>query len=279
MSSPYPPVTLPNSEVRMLESSIVNDTNQLSIALPFDYDQSDAHYPVVYAAPANPDIFILWTIASELSYSQEMPPLIIVGIGYPTDDPFDLLRLRVRDHMPAPDEEMDREIAEILNLETVRADGAGDFLQFIREELQPFIHANYRAKPDDSAYVGFSSGGLFGLYALFSHPDTFERYVCGSPPIFRSNKGILKDEQNYAQDHDDLPARLFLSVGGREETDDPFLVIKPSYQFVTNVNILAKTLQERNYPSLKLTTHVFEGETHLSVFPAAYSQGLREVFK
>jgi predicted alpha/beta superfamily hydrolase len=147
------------------------------------------------------------------------------------------------------------------------------------EELQPFIHANYRSRPDDSAYVGFSSSGLFGLFALFNHPDMFERYVCVSPPIFRSNKGILQDEQSYAQSHDDLPARLFLSVGEREEIDDPFLAIRPSDQFVTNVNILAKILQERNYPGLELTTHVFEGETHLSVFPAAYSRGLREVFK
>lgn len=279
MPSQHPPVTLPNSEVRTLESAIVDDTYQLSIALPDDYNQSDAHYPVVYAAPANPDIFILWTIASELSYSEQLPPFIIVGIGYPTDDPLELLRLRVRDHMPTADEEMDGDIAASLNLESIRADGAGQFLRFIREELKPFINANYRSRPDDSTYIGFSSGGLFGLYALFNHPDTFERYVCVSPPIFRTNKGILEDERNYAQNYDDLPARVFLSVGGREETDDPFLAIKPAYQFVTNVNALAKTLHERNYPSLALTSHVFEGETHLSVFPAAYSRGLREVFK
>lgn len=279
MSSPFPAVVLPNSEIRQLESSILNDTYQLSITLPADYDQSSARYPVVYAAPANPDIFILWTIASELSSSQELPPLIIVGIGYPTNDPTDLLRLRVRDHMPASDAEMDRDIAAYLNLESVRANGAAAFLRFIRDELKPFINANYRSKPDDSTFIGFSSGGIFGLFALFSHPDTFERYVCVSPPIFRANKGIVKDEASYAQSHDDLPARLFLAVGGREETDDPFLVIRPAYQFVTNVRTLARTLQNRSYPSLDFTWHVFENETHLSVFPAAYSRGLREVFK
>jgi enolase len=41
---------------------------------------------------------------------------------------------------------------------------------------------------------------------------------------------------------------------------------------------LAKILRERGYPGLHLTTHVFEGETHVSVVPATFSRGLREVF-
>jgi hypothetical protein len=37
MSSTYPPVTLPNTQVRLLTSSIVNDTYRLHISLPITY--------------------------------------------------------------------------------------------------------------------------------------------------------------------------------------------------------------------------------------------------
>jgi hypothetical protein len=107
--------------------------------------------------------------------------------------------------------------------------------------------------------------------------------VIGSPTIFRGNNAILKDETNYAQEHDDLPARVFLSAGEREETDDPLIrragADPKAFNFVTNVKNLAKKLQERNYPRLYLSTHIFEGETHLSVIQATYSRGLLEVIE
>jgi predicted alpha/beta superfamily hydrolase len=124
--------------------------------------------------------------------------------------------------------------------------------------------------------MGTSYGGLFGLYTLFHQPDTFQRYVIGSPAIHHDDRVILNHEETYAAHHTDLAARVFLGVGGREELDDP--LIGPTFQFVTNMEHLATTLQARNYPGLQLTTHLFEDETHVSVVPALYSRGLREVF-
>ncbi len=37
-------------------------------------------------------------------------------------------------------------------------------------------------------------------------------------------------------------------------------------------------LEDRNYPNLRMTIHIFENETHLSVIPATFSRGLREAF-
>ena len=47
---------------------------------------------------------------------------------------------------------------------------------------------------------------------------------------------------------------------------------------VGNLEELAAALAGRGYPSLGLTREAFAGETHLSVFPAASSRGLRAVF-
>jgi hypothetical protein len=283
MKSNYPPVTLPNSETRVLESEIVDDIYRLNIALPEGYAQSDAYYPVVYAADGNRSIFTISQIATILTSSGELPPLILVGMGYESDDPGEIFAKRTRDYNPTPDEAHDRRYMEQFNLESIETGGTDKFLSFIREELKPFINNNYRSDKGDTTYVGHSGGGTFGLYALFIRPDTFNRYVIGSPTIFRGDNALLSYERDYAANHNDLPARVFLLVGEREEIDDPLMsmfdVDPKEMKFVTNVKTLIGRLQDRNYPNLDLTSHIFEGETHLSVIPSTYSRGLREVFR
>ncbi len=276
MSPQLPPVTLPDTEVRLLKSSIVNDTYRLHISLPITYANSNRTYPVVYLTDGNGLFPLVRCIVEALSGGLEIPRLIIVAIGYDTDNAREWGRYRERDLLPTNASARDASRRQEFTKTGIRRGQAGAFLRFIREELKPFINANYRTIPEDSTYVGNSYGGLFGLYVLFHHPDTFNRYVIGSPAIHHDNRITLTYESNYAVNHDDLPARVFMSVGAREELDDP--LIDPSFQFVTNVKTLAKTLQERRYPGLQLTTHVFEDETHFSVIPATFSRGLRAVF-
>jgi predicted alpha/beta superfamily hydrolase len=258
-----------------LESSIVDDTYRLHISLPVTYANSDRTYPVVYLADGNGLFPLVRSIADGLSAGLEIPWLIVVGIGYDTDRSMDWERYRERDLLPTDASATDASRRQAFTRTGIRRGQAGPFLRFIRQELKPFINANYRTNPDDSTYMGTSYGGLFGLYVLFHHPDTFNRYVIGSPAIHHDNRVTLRYESHYAADHDDLPVRVFMSAGAREEVDDP--LIEPSFQFVTNMKRLAKTLRERRYPGLQLTTHVFEDETHGSVVPATFCRGLRVV--
>ena len=70
----------------------------------------------------------------------------------------------------------------------------------------------------------------------------------------------------------DLPAQLFLAAGGLEEAHDH------RQRFVSNLYALDARLRGHAYPSLASTLQVFEGETHMSVFPAAVTRGLGAVF-
>jgi predicted alpha/beta superfamily hydrolase len=276
MASRHAPVTLPNTEIRLLRSSIVDDTYRLHIALPPNYGKSDRTYPVVYVTDGNTLFPMVWAIAQALSSDWQLPRLIIVGIGYDTEALGELWRNRERDFLPTNASARDASQRQEFTRTGIRRGQAGSFLGFIREELKPFIGATYRANPDDSTYAGISYGGLFGLYTLFHHPDTFSRYVIGSPALHHDNRVTLMYESHYAANHDDLPVRVFMSVGAREESDDP--LIEPSFRYVTNVKTLAQTLRERNYPGLQLTSRVFEDETHASVIPRTISRGLRVVF-
>jgi predicted alpha/beta superfamily hydrolase len=100
MTSRHPPVTLPDTEIQLLKSSIVNDTYRLFIALPANYTKSDKTYPVVYLTYGNPLFPLIWFISAALSVDWEVPRLILVGIGYDTDRQMDLARLRERDFLP-----------------------------------------------------------------------------------------------------------------------------------------------------------------------------------
>ena len=278
-SSSPTPVILPRAESWRLRSTIVGDTYRLDISLPSTYARSDRAYPVVYLIDGDVDgLFpLVRCIAQGLSDGWMIPKLILVGIGYEAEKAKRRGHYRERDFLPTDASARDASRRQASTRIGVPRGQAAAFLRFIREELKPFINAHYRTLPEDSTYLGTSYGGLFGLYTLFQQPDTFQRYVIGSPAIHHDDRVILSYEAAYAAQHSDLPARVFLAVGDREEIDDP--LIELAFQFVTNVEHLDRTLRERRYPGLRLTTHVFEDETHVSVVPALYSRGLRVVFE
>lgn len=277
MSSQYRPVTLPDTHVRLLKSAIVNDTYRLFISLPATYANSDRTYPVIYHTDGDGLFPLVRSIAEGLGAGLEIPRSIVIGIGYESGESMERERYRERDLLPTDASPRDASRRQAFTRTGLPRGQAGTFLRFIREELKPFINGDYRTNPSDNTYVGVSYGGLFGLYVLFHHPDTFDRYIIGSPAIHHDDRITLTYESDYAANHDDLPARLFMSAGAREEVDDP--LIEPRFQFVTNLMILAHTLLKRNYSSLQLATHVFEDETHGSVVPATISRGLRAVFR
>ena len=260
--------TIPGSPVSMLLSSSSDREYKIFVALPLSYSKYDRiTYPVVYLLDGN---FYL-DLVTEMGhgyhfFGKQLPELIIVGIGYDIDwktegrlDEFNLLR--VRDLTPT-------------QMSSAPGSGeAGEFLRFIQEDLIPHIDANYRTDPTDRTIAGHSLGGLFSLYALFHAPETFTRYVAASPSLWWDDRVMFEYEEQFANEHADLPVRLFLSVGALEEKADI------SSRYVSNLEELHRRLEARNYAGLDMEMVIFEDETHSSVLPGAFSKGLLTVFR
>jgi predicted alpha/beta superfamily hydrolase len=155
----------------------------------------------------------------------------------------------------------------------VESGGAAKFLGFIRDELMPFIDAKYPTNPKDRAYWGDSLGGLFGCFVLFTRPDTFNRYIIGSPSIWWAGEDVLKLAEEYGKTHADLPANVFMGVGGLEEVG-----ALASFRMVTDVFRLEGMLRAKKYPGLQLTTRVFPDESHTTVAAMNLIRGLVSVF-
>ena len=258
-------VALRDTEAFDVASTAAGRDYRIFVALPAGYAETTRAYPVLFMGDANGEFGMVTEIARGLALSGDMPDLVIVGIGYPTDDNDEILNLRIGDFTPTYINPGAAFPGEFTFPQSGRA---SKFLTFLREELMPRITAEYRVDPGDLAFLGHSAGGLFGLYVMFTHPETFGRYIIASPEMRWDDWVIRKFEQKYADEHTDLAARVFITVGSLDTLVNP-----------NDVQDLWEELGTRDYPSLVLVTHIFEGETHYSALPATLARGLRAIYE
>lgn len=265
MSNTHPPVELPDTEVRLLHSSNIDQEYKLFVSLPPGYDESEDSYPVLYVTDAN------WVFSSfPILRWLPIPPMIVVGIGYPTDSFTDIFRLRARDFLVTRNEEDERIFQEKYQVK-MESGGGEQFLSFIREELFPFIDNQYRTKPVDRALFCYSFGGTFGVYLLFNKPDTFNRYIIGAPDLGWDNEICFQYEKQYAANQTDLPVKLFFAVG----TLDEDVIVDRNVSTLFRFHAILKS---RNYEGLDMDLKIFEGESHATAIVPTASWGLRTVF-
>ncbi len=270
MTRNFPPISLPNTEVRHLQSEHVAQEYKLFIQLPDDYATSTETYPVLYVLDANWIFTTLSHVASWLHFDTDRPP-IMVGIGYPTDDFGTQIALRARDYTPTRDPADEAKNRKLLGIDTYTNGGADDFLRFIREELFPFIESDYRAEPQNRTLIGYSYGGLFGMHTLLTQPEAFQRYILCSPDLEWDDRVIFKTETACAEKLKSLDARVYMAVGGLEEQlNDPT---------ISSLYRMTALLKSREYAGLALTQAVYEDEPHTTIVSASIARGLRWVFE
>jgi predicted alpha/beta superfamily hydrolase len=135
--------------------------------------------------------------------------VLVVGIGYRVQDETETLAPRSRDLTPSTYE----------GESEWPSGGAPQFLQFIRDELKPWVAKTFDVDPDDDVFFGFSYGGLFGTFVLLTQPNTFKRYGIVSPSLWFNSKSIFELEAEYASSHDDLVAKVYFGAGELESPE------------------------------------------------------------
>ena len=238
-----------NTEEKSVTSKIVEDTFHIFISMPDNYNTTDKSYPVLYVLDGDVAYGMAASIARYLQIGENIPELIVVGIGYGSIDQA-AGNKRKRDYRPTAE------------------GGSENFFSFLKNELIPYIDSNYRTISGDRTINGYSIGGLFALYTLFTHPETFNRYIIGSPYLSWNNGSIYNYEENSPEKIGDKDIKIFISVGG-DESDN---------KYFNPINEIVTKMQERKYSGLQLETKVFDGSTHLMGPPEALTHGLLSVF-
>lgn len=271
----HPLVTVRLTETRSFYSKILDQEMELYIKIPTTYkNDTQKIYPCYYCTDGNRSFPMIADMANSFEVPVIVEPeIFVVGIGYKIRNLGDWGAWRTRDLTPTNVPSSDTYWAGVFSKFAgrqfeVKTGGAAKFLECIEKEVFPFMESNYRVSATGRGLGGYSYGGLFSLYVLFKQPELFSIYFAGSPSI-RYDKGILYTyETEYAATHNDLNATLFMTAGGAEDS-----------VMIANVNKMAARLEARNYPGLKVETHVFPEETHMSCVPAAWMRAFRVLYK
>src|SRR5579859_762076 len=265
----------------LIQSQFVAERFRVKVLQPIRRADGSERFSVLYATDSDYFFGGYESMARELQGLGEAPRFILVGIGYENSAAVELLRWRdfATHEMREPRREALRKLAEwpainrtdLLPVVLDTTD-ATQFLRFIAEELMPFIDAKYPTLPTENDYYGYSAGGLFGLYALFSLPNAFRHFILGSPGTsYMGRDFAIELTQGFIESKHALNAKVYLSVGELEE----FRAGHEPYELVTSYYRLAKELKKFAIPGLELTNRVFPGETHATAWTLAFIHGLK----
>ena len=117
-------------------------------------------YPIVYLLDGDSLFPILAPSHLFLTYDEQLPEAIVVGIAYGSFDPA-INRRDVDFTVP----------------------GAVTFQRFLKTELLPLAERRYRADPARRILFGQSRGGGFVLYSAFTDPDLFWGRIASNPTL------------------------------------------------------------------------------------------------
>ena len=244
-------MTITDSQVRFLQSKIVKQQYQLLIKTPEGYGQSTKTYPVIYFLDAQWDFPLMVSSYGQSYYDGFIPEAILVGIQWGGENP-DPNVLRVRDFTPS-------HMTEIPD-----SGGADNFLQFIKQELIPFMGSEYRTN-ENRVLMGSSYGGLFTLYALFREPNLFNAYFPTSPASGWDNNLLYTHAEGFAEKNLTRPIRLYCAIG---EFDN----LMPAFDDL-DVFFNKKSLEGLSFKFERL-----KGLGHASLKSAGNTWGLHYVF-
>ena len=128
-----------------------------------------------------------------------VPPVVVVGVGYPTDDLDEILRRRTTDFTPT----------EVSGWPG--SGGSARFRTMLREHVLPFVSS---VAPTVRALTlfGHSLGGMFSVTDWMAEDRLFDRYVISSPSLWWDDHALLRTRVPVPH------APAYLAIGS-EETD------------------------------------------------------------
>jgi predicted alpha/beta superfamily hydrolase len=258
-SAPVPGYTMPQTVTWDMKAAH-GQTYRIFVSFPKGAPP-EGGYPVLYVLDGN----ALFASFAETRRMMEWSPgdkAIVVGVGYPTDEAYDVRR--IDDFTGAPTTS-----GAYAKFAKEKSGGWDRFLDFLTGELRSEIGRRYKTNPDRQSLFGHSLGGLFALHALYARPGAFHAIIAASPSIFWHEALTLKEERDFTArlQAGMVPkvARLLVVAGDREEA---ILERWDAEDFVQRMAPLSAY-------GLRTRSEIFAGEGHMTVPVRAVPAALR----
>lgn len=238
---------------------------RIFVSFPSEEKPPERGYPVLYVLDGNA-MFAAFAEARRILEYGEMEKGIVVGVGYPGDDAYDVRRL---DDLTPP--MLDPPPPLWAGLAKYRSGGRGKFLDFLTGRLRNEIAKRYKVDLGRQSLYGHSLGGLFGLYALYHRPEAFQSIIAASPSMEWNDQGVLAEERDFTArlkaGKIARTSRLMLLVGGRDTDDEPELT-----------EALFRRLDLLSGYGLRTRMRRYDEEIHITVPVRSVPDTLRFVF-
>jgi len=244
--------TFPNIKRHRLYSRSLEQERLIDISVPANYfETAETHtYPVIFIMDAELMFPMVSGLVHQMTANSQMPDSIIVGIN-------NVVGAR-RDITPKP---FDR------NGKPYWFGGQEDkYLQFLAEEVLPFLDENYRAA-DFRILVGLSPTAQFTLHSFWKAPKAFDGYIAINATDFTAvgydGKTVFEKIEQSLQDDPMRSAFLYVSMPQGGVSRNP--QIAEAYKRLKN-QLARFALQ-----GVKVKTEVVDKSAYAATLPALIS--------
>ena len=262
------PYLLTGTQVWSVPDPVSGRDYEVFVSLPASYEaEPNRRYPVLYVTDADYAFPIIRQIARRVNLDGPViEEFILVGLSYAKGDGG--ADSRRRDYTPTPNGPRN-------SAGSVHGGGAA-YQTYLKTQALPFIEQNFRTDPARRVLLGHSYGALLGSQIMFTDPAMFSGYVLGSPSFWFDKRHMMKMEADYARSHRDLPAEVFMYVGGFEGPG-PTPRHSTDTDMVGDMHTMERLLKSRAYPGLTIQSTVLQDEDHLTVAPVGFTRALMAV--
>ena len=262
------PYVLTGTQVWSVPDPVSGRDYEVFVSLPASYEaEPNRRYPVLYVTDADYAFPIIRQIARRVNLDGPViEEFILVGLSYAKGDGG--ADSRRRDYTPTPN-------GPRISGDAVHGGGAA-YQTYLKTQALPFVDQKFRTDPARRVLLGHSYGALLGSQIMFTDPAMFSGYVLGSPSFWFDKRHMMKMEADYARSHRDLPAEVFMYVGGFEGPG-PTARHANETDMVGDMRTMERVLKSRAYPGLSVQSTVLADEDHLTVAPVGFTRALMAV--
>lgn len=231
-----------------IDSRILEEKRDILIYYPQSYDQATKKYSVLYLLDAEYQFHYATGVVAFLSEIGAIPEMIVVGITN-TD--------RNRDLTPEPGE------AQRKRFET--SGGADLFLEFLDQELIPYVAAHCRVQPF-KILAGWSLGGLFAVHSMLSRPGVFDACIAMSPSLYWNSQIEIFKAEKFLAGRTTFNKLLYMTMGDERE------------EMVASSKKFSEVLEKYPIPDFAWKYEPMIDETHASIKLKSLYNGLEFIF-
>ncbi len=235
-------------ESMSIDSRILGEKRDVLIYYPRSYDQATKKYSVLYLLDAEYQFHYATGVVAFLSEIGVIPEMIVVGITN-TD--------RNRDLTPEPGEAQRKRFPT--------SGGADLFLEFLDQELIPYVAAHYRVQPF-KILAGWSLGGLFAVHSMLSRPEVFDAYIAMSPSLYWNSQIEIYKAEKFLAGRTTFNKSLYMAIG--DERDE----------MVSSSKVFSEVLAKYPIPDFAWKYEPMIDETHASIKLKNLYNGLEFIF-